>query len=166
MADECEITAADESVNTLFKTPLKRQGDEASSEEPKHQKIIEGDEEYYLQVNRDSSITLTPGTNSLTCLETIGDDDPAAMLVYDDDKCISSIALLNALPPGTFPLWLNSGTSPISLAQFKTSLINRVHQLAAVPALVVGHGLIAPLYHFRACQSLCGNELALSGSYL
>lgn len=150
------------SAKSVFVTPQKRPNAEesAGSEGSKFQRGGEEDvaeAEFTLQFQGDNSVTLIPGTNKLNVLDTIGDEDPAALVVYDDDNCIAAVAILNALPAGMFPAWLNGGVAPVSLAHFKTSLINRVHGLAAVPSHVSGNCLIAPCTiseHVRVCVQM------------
>jgi hypothetical protein len=82
-------------------------------------------------------------TNVKNVLDKVGDDDPAALLVWDIDHVIEAVLHLNshAGAGAVLPPWLGGSPYPITSAAFMQCIVNRV---GAVGGGVIGNALIAP----------------------
>ena len=102
--------------------------------------------EYQVQRLPDGNVKLVSlSTRAQDALSTVGDDDPAALLIWDVDKVHSAVVHLNnaaaANANATAPVWLSSGAFPITSNGFMQAIATH---LGTQGGGVVGNALIAP----------------------
>jgi len=100
--------------------------------------------EYCFELLPNGNIKLVSlSTHVQSVLSTVGDDDPAALLMWDVDNVNSAVEHLNnaAADNATAPVWLGGGAFPITSSGFMQAIATRV---GAQGGGVIGNALIAP----------------------
>ena len=108
-----------------------------------------------VKLNGKYAVIDDPSVEVSKALSRVGDDDPAALFVWDDDNCHAFVSHLNVQPAALIPAWL--GPLPITLAQLKRNLLTKINMDAGGGG-VVNLCLIAPntFQQYANIKTMCG----------